>query len=825
MSIVTRTLHGVFALSAATSVAAGGVWASAPAQAAEASGERAVSGVSFQWGVNAESGGGAYYGGCNFLSAGEAGDAGSSRLWQASDVGTLYQASEGNTSVLKPDSEGDLVAASWETRCQNRYGTSIGGRTAGLTITGSGTPAEQPTYSENVVRIAGGSGTLDPSTDSAHIEWDGSFTIVYYGGMTYWSISDPVLDVENGTGTITGTASGIGASMDDPTRWEPLESMEDMHLADLSGVEVSESGIEVTPDFLGVSVPDEINGRNSQAERTSANESWWGAFPASWLEFNTRTQQDSYWYTTDGGAKTIQPRKPAAPISIAVPDRPQVSVTPAAASPGASVRVSGGTMSAGAAYTVDLAGPGESGAVVAGPVTATADESGAFSLDLTVPEGAAEGSYRVRVLDSDGNLTASADLEVEAAAPPVDPDGDDDDDGGTDDQGDGSSLLGTAVNNAVFRWGMNDETNSKSFYGSCNYLSAGLAGNSGSARVWSASDVGALYRASDGNVSIQKPDANGTWVQASWDTRCLDRDGNAVTLGWREDGRAVNTESQVVIAGGTGTIGEDGSVDIQWTGSWTVAYYDGMTYWSVSDPKLTLDAQGDGQVTATASGFGTDMDDTSKWETLRSTTIVLADLSGVDVVEAAQSHGFTQDPDYLGVTIDDAGGRNEQASPTGSNKEYWGSFPQSFIDFQVLTGQSSYWYTSDGQRDRAKVASPLSVAYDGVYSVAVPEGSQAASSSPAATTRTSTAAGGKTQASTGASPSASAAQSGGAQSGDDGAASSAAVGTGRRDGAGRIALGAGSIALASGAPLALAWLIRRRLELDPAVELSRRGMK
>lgn len=777
-----------------------------------------VDDATFQWGVNAESGGGAYYGGCNFLSAGEAGDAGGSGLW-AEDAG-LYATQDGNVTVLKPDADGDLVEPTWTTKCQNRYGTTINGKTAGLTITGSGATAGQPTYSENVVRIAGGSGTLDPSTDSAHIEWDGSFTIVYYGGMTYWSISDPVLDVENGTGTITGTASGYGADMDDPSIWKELDTSP-IHVADLSGVEVGESGIEVTPDFLGVAVSDEISGRNAQSEPSEANESWWGAFPDSWLRYAVLTGQSSYWYTTDGSATSIQPRKPAALISISVPDRPQVSVTPAAASPGASVRVSGATMSARAAYTVELAGPGESGAVVAGPVTATADESGAFSLDLTVPEGAAEGSYQVRVLDSDGNLTASADLEVEAAAPPVDPDGDDDD----DDDGDGSSLLGTSVNDVVFRWGMNDETNSKSFYGSCNYLSAGLAGNSGSARVWSASDVGALYRASDGNVSIQKPDANGTWVQASWDTRCLDRDGNAVTLGWREDGRAVNTESQVVIAGGTGTIGEDGSVDIQWTGSWTVAYYDGMTYWSVSDPKLTLDAQGDGQVTATASGFGTDMDDTSKWETLRSTTIVLADLSGVDVVEAAQSHGFTQDPDYLGVTIDDAGGRNEQAFPTGSNKEYWGSFPQSFIDFQVLTGQSSYWYTSDGQRDRAKVASPLSVAYDGVYSVAVPEGSQAASSSPAATTRTSTAAGGKTQAATGASPSASAAQSGGAQSGDDGTAFSAAADTGRRDGAGRIALGAGSIALASGAPLALAWLIRRRLELDPAVELSRRGMK
>ncbi|MCI1787321.1 MAG: fibronectin type III domain-containing protein [Actinomyces sp.] len=380
-----------------------------------------VDDATFQWGVNAESGGGAYFGGCNFLSAGEAGDAGGSGLW-AEDAG-LYATQDGNVTVLKPDADGDLVEPTWTTKCQNRYGTTINGKTAGLTITGSGATAGQPTYSENVVRIAGGSGTLDPSTDSAHIEWDGSFTIVYYGGMTYWSISDPVLDVENGTGTITGTASGYGADMDDPSIWKELDTSP-IHVADLSGVEVSESGIEVTPDFLGIAVSDEISGRNAQSEPSEANESWWGAFPDSWLRYAVLTGQSSYWYTTDGSATSIQPRKPAAPISISYTAE-RVATAPAA--PPAPTLTVASSSSATATWTAPA---DDGGSALTGYAVTLTPDDGSDPLTQTVGAdqtsstftGLLPGvSYTATVSASNGLGQSAASAASEAVTPNPDP--------------------------------------------------------------------------------------------------------------------------------------------------------------------------------------------------------------------------------------------------------------------------------------------------------------------------------------------------------------------------------------------------------------------
>ena len=88
-------------------------------------------------------------------------------------------------------------------------------------------------------------------TKLAEIQWDGSFTMVYYGGMTYWSINDPKLVVEDGEGTITGTMSGYGADMNDLSKWVELEDRPNATVADLTDVNVTDSGIEVTPEVPG----------------------------------------------------------------------------------------------------------------------------------------------------------------------------------------------------------------------------------------------------------------------------------------------------------------------------------------------------------------------------------------------------------------------------------------------------------------------------------------------------------------------------------------------------------------------------------------------
>ncbi|GAA1999032.1 hypothetical protein GCM10009739_05950 [Microbacterium ulmi] len=268
------------------------------------------------------------------------------------------------------------------------------------------------------------------------------------------------------------------------------------------------------------------------------------------------------------------------------------------------------------------------------------------------------------------------------------------------------SDAGRPITNAQFRWGLNAESGAGAFAGGCNFLSAGRAGNAGSARVWTAAD--GLYSATSAAVRIEKPAAGGEYRLASFESRCLDASGRAVSV----SSLTSTTANQVVIDQGRGRLVPGAGLEIRWTGSFTVVFYGGMTYWTVTDPVLTLDPAGDGRVTATASGFGTSMDDLSKWVPLPEQSIVLAELRGVD---PASDGGFAIVPEYVGVSVPDAG----QIERTSENAAYWGSFPASFVEYQKLTGQAGYWLTTGGQRDRAKPATTLYVSYDAAAPIAV----------------------------------------------------------------------------------------------------------
>jgi LPXTG-motif cell wall-anchored protein len=272
-----------------------------PAQAAEGN----VTDATFNWSVNDESTGGSYFGGCNFLVAGEAGDSGMARIWTAADAGELFPTDadgsfvDGNTSIRKSDGEG---LNNFADRCKTVDGALVNSKT---------NAQAEDNHTGDFVEITGGTGTVDPETDTGTIEWEGSWTFAYYGGMTYWTISDPKLVVENGKGTITGTYSGYGTDMDDLSKWIKLDPVEGP-IANLqnSTVDLTETGFEVTPDYLGVET--DTQGRNIQ-DRT---QEWWGAFPQEWIDFNVATGQDSYWYSTAGGATSIQPRKPTNPVEV-----------------------------------------------------------------------------------------------------------------------------------------------------------------------------------------------------------------------------------------------------------------------------------------------------------------------------------------------------------------------------------------------------------------------------------------------------------------------------------------------------------------------------
>ncbi|TNM55302.1 LPXTG cell wall anchor domain-containing protein [Brevibacterium sediminis] len=302
-----RRLTSPLAAGAAIAAATGllGMGMSAPAFGAV---DKTVDDAVFSWSVNNESTGGAYFGGCNFLAAGEAGDTGMARIWTAKDAGSIYSVddagkfTDGNTSIVKTNGE----LSDFDGRCTDGEGNKVNGKIN----------AEAPNnHTGDHVEIKNGTGTVDPDNDNASIQWEGSWSFAYYGGMTYWTISDPKLEVKNGMGTITGTYSGFGADMDDLSIWKKLDARDgDIVEIQQGEVDVTDSGFEFTPDYLGVETA--TDGRNLQAPKSSENESWWGAMPQDWIDFNVETGQDSYWYTTAGASTSIQPRKKTNPLTV-----------------------------------------------------------------------------------------------------------------------------------------------------------------------------------------------------------------------------------------------------------------------------------------------------------------------------------------------------------------------------------------------------------------------------------------------------------------------------------------------------------------------------
>ena len=248
----------------------------------------------------------------------------------------------------------------------------------------------------------------------------------------------------------------------------------------------------------------------------------------------------------------------------------------------------------------------------------------------------------------------------------------------------------TVVSDAVLEWSVSNETGSGAFFGGCNFLSAGTAGNSGSSRLWT--DADGFFKASDGNASIVKPNAAGELVPATWANKCLTPAGTAVSAA----STTSNSGIRVHLSEGEGAILADGSGEISWDGSFTIVFYGGLTYWTITDPTLTWDASGaEPTLTGTASGYGTSMEDMTQWVPIAPQEITLADLTDLSIPGGVGP--LTADAKYAGVTVD-AGDGTPQVT-TGAN---WGSFPQSWVDFNKLTGQSSYWYSSGGSRDAAK---------------------------------------------------------------------------------------------------------------------------
>lgn len=255
------------------------------------------------------------------------------------------------------------------------------------------------------------------------------------------------------------------------------------------------------------------------------------------------------------------------------------------------------------------------------------------------------------------------------------------------------------VKNAALRWGLNNESNNAAFApGTYNFFSAGKIANPGKG--------GTILKQSSwqqrsGNVRIEKYSADASDYQAAtWAGLSTDSSGAKLTT---SGGRFSN--HQVVLTGGTGRIDPStGSGSVRWKGSFTVLYYSGMTFFYVTDPALTV-SNGTATLAATLSGYASSQTDTTQWVPVAPRKVNLAKLGKVDLSGA---RGFTATPAYRGVKVNVPSSATAQVR-TGSS---WGSFPQSFVDYQNAAGSGSYWYSSGGASDAHKIALPVSISYD-----------------------------------------------------------------------------------------------------------------
>lgn len=240
----------------------------------------------------------------NFLSAGVA-DPGRGG---ASVTQAQWSAASGAVSVQKRDAAGAWQSATWTGLGTDAHGTAIG-------ITGP--------FSGHRVLLSAGTGTLDPVADSASLSWAGTFSVVYYGGNSIFTVTDPSLEVAAGAGSVTAVLGGWESGRDDPTAWSPLPP-ERVQVAALSGVDITESGAVATPAYRGV----EVAGTTDQT-RTGAD---WGSFPAPMIGYLAKLGIDQFWYST---GLSSDPTKVPQPISIGYAGGTPAESTPttAAATP------------------------------------------------------------------------------------------------------------------------------------------------------------------------------------------------------------------------------------------------------------------------------------------------------------------------------------------------------------------------------------------------------------------------------------------------------------------------------------------------------------
>ena len=229
----------------------------------------ALEDVTLRWGLNDESSNRAFapdtY---NFFSAGRIPDPG-----------------RGGTTIDRADwssRDGAVRVEKWDGTAWRRA------TWAGLRTTSAGEPLGSPTagtFSNHTVTVSGGDGVVDPVEGTATIAWEGEVTVLYYSGMSFFHLADPVLEVADGAGALTAEVSGYASSQADPDVWEPV-APERVTVADLPDVEVDaltdgslDAGLSWRPAYLGV----RVSGVPQQRDGEHA-----GSFPQSFVDVMDR---------------------------------------------------------------------------------------------------------------------------------------------------------------------------------------------------------------------------------------------------------------------------------------------------------------------------------------------------------------------------------------------------------------------------------------------------------------------------------------------------------------------------------------------------------
>ncbi|KQW45202.1 hypothetical protein ASC77_20740 [Nocardioides sp. Root1257] len=256
--------------------------------AAPTTGPTELDGVSLRWGLNDESSNRAFaprtY---NFFSAGRVPDPGKGGTTLPRD---RWHQSTGDVEIEKWSGSA-WKPATWAGLTTDSNGAALGSPTAG-------------TFSKHRFVFGAGAGTADVAAGTAHVAWDGDVTVLYYSGMSFFTISDPVLDVADGRGTVTATVSGYASSVDDPTSWAPVPAAQ-VTLADLPDVTLDEDGLTAAPAYLGVTV--------SGAGQAAGGASF-GSFPQTFVDYMKRLGTAAFWLSS--GASTDAFKVPL-PLTVA----------------------------------------------------------------------------------------------------------------------------------------------------------------------------------------------------------------------------------------------------------------------------------------------------------------------------------------------------------------------------------------------------------------------------------------------------------------------------------------------------------------------------